>query len=69
MFSFFKRKKAPAPQESAAVQAGIPESADAPEVAPVAPTELPDTWAAQADGSAPGAREPASAMDPAPEAG
>src|SRR5690606_26317016 len=44
MFSFFKRKKAPAPQESVPAQSGIPgapEVQDAPEVAPVAPTELP----------------------------
>ncbi|MGX5660843.1 signal recognition particle-docking protein FtsY [Castellaniella ginsengisoli] len=44
MFSFFKRKKAPAPQESVLPQTGIPglqEVPDAPEVAPVAPTELP----------------------------
>jgi len=44
MFSFFKRKKAPAPQESALPQGGVPgvpEAPDAPEVAPVAPTELP----------------------------
>ncbi|CAM5202332.1 Signal recognition particle receptor FtsY OS=Castellaniella defragrans (strain DSM / CCUG 39792/ 65Phen) OX=1437824 GN=ftsY PE=3 SV=1 [Castellaniella denitrificans] len=51
MFSFFKRKKAPAPQESALEQgaaSGAPEAVDAPEVAPVAPTELPDAWVARA---------------------
>ncbi|MGB3277118.1 MAG: hypothetical protein WBA82_13095, partial [Castellaniella sp.] len=44
MFSFFKRKKASAPQESALQQdlvPEVPEIPDAPEVAPVAPTELP----------------------------
>ncbi|MDY0308669.1 MAG: signal recognition particle-docking protein FtsY [Castellaniella sp.] len=55
MFSFFKRKKAPAPQEAVPVQDstpdGVAESA-APEVAPVAPTELPAAWAAGMDESA-----------------
>ncbi|MGB3423260.1 MAG: signal recognition particle-docking protein FtsY [Castellaniella sp.] len=44
MFSFFKRKKAPAPQESAPLPdpvPNVPDALDAPEVAPVAPTELP----------------------------
>ncbi|MFC4296482.1 signal recognition particle-docking protein FtsY [Castellaniella hirudinis] len=44
MFSFFKRKKAPAPQESALLPdpvPNVPDALDAPEVAPVAPTELP----------------------------
>jgi len=68
MFSFFKRKKAPAPQESALAQDGspdAPEMPDAPEVAPVAPTELPEAWAAGAAG--PGARAPAEAPPAAAE--
>ncbi|GAA0225976.1 signal recognition particle-docking protein FtsY [Castellaniella daejeonensis] len=85
MFSFFKRKKAPAPQESASGRdsvPGAPETQDAQEVAPVAPTELPDAWvAAEADAAAgdgaasqadvqPAAAEPvsefASGVEPAP---
>ncbi|KAB0620187.1 hypothetical protein F7Q88_06155, partial [Castellaniella defragrans] len=53
MFSFFKRKKAPAPQEAAPGRdeaLGAAASPDAPEVAPVAPTELPETWPADAGG-------------------
>ncbi len=72
MFSFFKRKKAPAPQEAALEQDaahGAPEAADAPEVAPVAPTELPDAWVARAGesgapagaGAAPADERPAAA--------
>jgi len=44
MFSFFKRKKSPAPQETALVPdpaADVTPLPDEPEVAPVAPTELP----------------------------
>ncbi len=58
MFSFFKRKKAPAPQESALQQdrvPDVPEMPDAPEVAPVAPTELPP------EASVSGAAAPATA--------
>ena len=44
MFSFFKRKKSPAPQESLPAQESLvaePQEPDVADVAPVAPTELP----------------------------
>ncbi|MHA3903905.1 signal recognition particle-docking protein FtsY [Castellaniella sp. WN] len=63
MFSFFKRKRAPAPQESEFGQDGAPEAQDAPEVAPVAPTELPDSWEARTSG--PGASAAGAASVPA----
>ncbi|WP_323029165.1 signal recognition particle-docking protein FtsY [Castellaniella defragrans] len=76
MFSFFKRKKAPAPQEAAPGRdeaLGAAASPDAPEVAPVAPTELPETWPADAGGpheagaDAPAHEAPAAAAEPVSE--
>ncbi|MFT0533772.1 signal recognition particle-docking protein FtsY [Castellaniella hirudinis] len=60
MFSFFKRKKSPpAPQTP-------PEALETPEIAPVAPTELPEALATGLQADSPGPAVAAAPVSPAP---